>query len=91
MPSQSHPGGMTESRELAELRYHWGEAYQLAVWGGGWRAKRRDGEGGWILAEDPEALYEAIRADYQRDPVSRDVGSSPRAALPAACPPPVSG
>ena len=32
---------MTESRELAELRYHWGEAYQLAVWGGGWRAKRR--------------------------------------------------
>ncbi len=82
---------MTESRETAELRYHWGEAYQLAVWGGGWRAKRRDGKGGWILAEDPEALYEAIRADYQRDPVSRDVGSSPRAALPAACPPPVGG
>ena len=31
---------MTESRDLAELRYHWGEAYQLAVWGGGWRAQR---------------------------------------------------
>ena len=26
---------MTESRELAELRYHWGAAYQLAVWAAG--------------------------------------------------------
>jgi hypothetical protein len=62
----------TESRELAELRHHWGEAYDLGVRGRQWRAKRRDGKGGWITAEDPQALVQAIRADYQADPVPRD-------------------
>jgi hypothetical protein len=63
-----------DSRELAELRHHWGEAYDLGVQGGTWRAKRRDDKGGWFTAEDPQALIEAIRADYQADPVSRDLG-----------------
>ncbi len=61
-----------ESGELAELRHHWGEAYVITD-RPGWRAKRRDGRGGWITAPDAGALVEVIRADYQADPVSRDV------------------
>ena len=57
---------------LAELRYHWGEAYEITD-RPGWRARRRDGKGGWLTAPDPEALAVVIRADYQADPVSRDV------------------
>ena len=57
---------------LVELRDHWGSAYEITD-RPGWRARRRDGKGGWITAPDAEALLGAIRADYQADPVSRDV------------------
>jgi hypothetical protein len=61
-----------ESWALAELRHHYGEAYHLEVWGGRWRAKRRDGKGGWIIRDSVDELWEAVRDDYRRDPVSRD-------------------
>ena len=64
------------SGELAELRHHWGDAYVITD-RPGWRAKRRDGRGGWITAPDPQALVEAIRVDYQREPVPRDLGGYP--------------
>jgi hypothetical protein len=57
---------------LAELRHHWGDAYTIMVGRDGWQAKRKDQRGGWLMAESAEALYELIRADYQRRPVSRD-------------------
>jgi hypothetical protein len=57
---------------LAELRHHWGDAYEITSRGPGWRARRKDGQGGWLTAETADALVEAIRADYQRVPVSRD-------------------
>jgi hypothetical protein len=60
----------TESAELAELRHHYGEAYEIGS--DPWRAKRRDGKGGWLTAETVEALYELIRADYRACPVPRD-------------------
>ena len=63
---------MRESWTLAELRHHWGEAYEITD-RPGWRARRKDGKGEPLAAPDPQALVEAIRADYQRDPVSRDV------------------
>ena len=63
---------------LADLRWHYGDAYEITE-RPRWRAKRRDGKGRWITAPSPEALVEAIRADYQRDPVSRDVRLSRRA------------
>lgn len=62
---------MTENEQLEELRHHWGEAYEITD-RPGWRARRRDGKGGWITADDAEALLAAIRADYRADPVSRD-------------------
>jgi hypothetical protein len=43
--------------------------------------ERWGGRGGWILAEDPEALRDAIRADYPAGPVSRDARLSRRAPL----------
>jgi hypothetical protein len=61
-----------QSEQLDELRHHWGEAYSIMAGRDGWRAKRRDGRGGWIVRDTAEALWEAIRADYRRDPVSRD-------------------
>ena len=61
-----------QSWTLAELRHHWGEAYEITD-RPGWRARRRDGKGGWLTAPDAEALVTVIRADYRADPVSRDV------------------
>jgi hypothetical protein len=58
---------------LAEVKHHYGDAYVIGAWRGGWRARRRDDRGGWIVADDLDALIEAIREDYRRDPVSRDV------------------
>jgi hypothetical protein len=59
--------------ELDELlRWHYGDAY--TIFSDPWRARRRDGKGGWLTADDPEALLQAIREDYRRDPVSRDIG-----------------
>ena len=56
---------------LAELRHHWGDAYEITGRGRDWRARRRDGKGE-LAAPDPDALVEAIRADYERCPVPRD-------------------
>lgn len=61
-----------QSWTLDELRWHWSSAYEITD-RPGWRAKRRDGRGGWLTAPDAAALVELIRADYLVDPVSRDV------------------
>ena len=58
---------------LAELRHHYDGAYEITDRPRGWRAKRRDGKGGWITAPTSAELVELIRADYAADPVSRDV------------------
>ena len=63
-----------ESAQLEEIRHHWGDAYEITDRGPGWRARRRDRKGGWLVALDVEGLYALITADYQADPVSRDVG-----------------
>ena len=60
-----------ETWTLAEVRHHWGDAYEITD-RPRWRARRRDGRGGWIIAETAEALVEAIREDYRRDPVCRE-------------------
>jgi hypothetical protein len=57
---------------LAELRHHYGDAYEITD-RPRWRARRRDGKGEPLVAADAAALVEMIREDYRRDPVSRDV------------------
>ena len=75
LTGSSGPSPATTRDELpftaAELITHWGEAYEI-VTGGRFRARRRDGQGGWLEADDPDALYVQIRDDYRRERVPRD-------------------
>ena len=76
MTGSSGPAPATPIRDelpftAPELITHWGEAYEI-VTGGRFRARRRDGQGGWLEADDPDALYVQIRDDYRRERVPRD-------------------
>ena len=55
--------------QLAELRWHWGDAYAIAC-AGAFRAVRRD-NGRVLTAGSAERLRMLIRADYSRRPVPR--------------------
>lgn len=59
--------------DLDELRWHWGDAYSIMTGRDGWQARRKDGRGGWIIRATAEELYDAIHADYSRQPVPRDL------------------
>jgi hypothetical protein len=60
---------------LEELRFHWGEAYDIDIdiAGGVFTATRRDGRGGRLADPSPEGLFRQIRADYAAMPVPRDL------------------
>lgn len=63
-----------EVEDLAAIRWNWGDAYEIEVADGLWRAKRRDWLGVWFTAPDAEGLAMLIREDYAAKPVSRDAG-----------------
>lgn len=66
--------GMTaaDRAALGELIFHWGDAYEIEYAAEhGWRARRRDGRGGWLTAAGPDGLLTEISADYQLRPVPR--------------------
>jgi hypothetical protein len=56
---------------LETLLWNWGEAYEI----GAWRAKRRDGLGGWFEADGPQSLDQEITENYAMKPVPRDAGT----------------
>ena len=58
---------------LDELRFHWGEAYDIAIVGDTWTAQRKDGRGGKLTDPLPEGLRLRIQADYATMPVPRDL------------------
>ena len=58
---------------LDELRFHWGEAYGIALVDGIWTARRKDGRGGMLTDPLPEGLRLRIQADYAAMPVPRDL------------------
>ncbi len=58
---------------LAELEFHWGSAYQLAVIDGVYTAQRKDGKGGTLTDPLPEGLRLLILANYAAMPVPRDL------------------
>ncbi|MGH3419086.1 MAG: hypothetical protein ACRDOD_05740 [Streptosporangiaceae bacterium] len=60
-----------ESDALDELKFHWGSAYEIAVDGGTWTARRRDGRAGTLADPLPEGLRLLIQADYAVMPVPR--------------------
>ena len=55
--------------QLADLRWHWGDAYEI-TWTGEFRAVRRD-NGLALQAESADELRTLIRSDYTRRPVPR--------------------
>jgi hypothetical protein len=62
-----------QDRELKQLRWHWGDAYDIDVVDGEWQAKRKDGEGGTLTASGPDELRDAMFTDYNRKAVARDM------------------
>jgi hypothetical protein len=59
---------------LAALRFGWGEAYQIGCDPvRGWHARRLDGIGGDITADDADGLWNAMLEDYCFKPVPRGV------------------
>jgi len=58
---------------LDELEFHWGSAYDIAVTGGMWTARRKDGRGSTLADPLPEGLRQRILADYTAMPVPRDL------------------
>ncbi len=62
-----------EAGELDELRFHWGDAYDIGAGGGVYTATRRDGQGSRLADPSPGGLFRQIRADYAAMPVPRDL------------------
>ena len=56
-------------RDIADLRWHWDEAYDI-TWDGRFLARRLD-DGGYLEADTAEELGERIRRDYTERPVPR--------------------
>jgi hypothetical protein len=64
---------------IEELRWHWGDAYEIGFDDDrGWHARRRDGLGGRLIAADPDDLIGVIAADYALKPVPRSVTPADR-------------
>ncbi len=59
--------------ELEELRFHWGSAYDIDLADSVCTARRGDGKGGTLADPLPEGLRLRIAADYDADPVPRDL------------------
>lgn len=55
---------------LAELRDHWGSAYEIRQAGDYWTAQRRD-TGRMITAGSGNDLAALLRSDYLHQPVAR--------------------
>ncbi len=60
--------------DLADLRHHWGGAYNIQHIGDTWLAQRLDKSRATVSAKTPDGLLEAIRLDYQAAPVPRQTG-----------------
>ena len=56
-------------RDIADLRWHWDEAYDI-TWDWRFRARRLD-DGGLLEADTAEELGERNRRDYTERPVPR--------------------
>jgi len=79
------PGGDAAAPELDELRFHWGDAYDIGAASGVYTATRRDGKGEPLSDPVPEGLRLRIVADYGRQPVPRNL---PAVTGPGALPAP---
>ena len=73
---QAAGGGVrtADDHALDALRYGWGDACEIGHDDGrGYWARRRDGLGADMRADDLDRLWEEIRADYAFRAVPRDL------------------
>jgi hypothetical protein len=59
------------AQDLVQLRYHWGEAYEIGWDDGTFWFRRRD-NGAMLQCRTAVALWGEIRRDYTSMPVPRD-------------------
>jgi hypothetical protein len=57
-------------QQLADLKHHWGDAYNIALIGDRWVAQRGDSRTSFS-ADSPDGLLALIREDYAQRPVPR--------------------
>jgi hypothetical protein len=57
-----------EDAVLDDLRWHWGDAYEISEALGVWRGVRRDNQVA-LIASSPGELRDLVVADYDRRPV----------------------
>lgn len=70
-PHRIPPVTAARDEDLADLRYHWGSAYDIRVTEAGiWRAIRRD-NGRTIVTACAGDLHTLVVADYVAEPVKR--------------------
>lgn len=67
---------MSDSDALADLIWHWGQAYEITYRLGQYRAVRRD-DGSTVRADSAGDLLDAIREDYRQRPVPRQRDGAP--------------
>jgi hypothetical protein len=60
---------------LDDLKWHWGDAYEITEALGVWRAVRRDNQVS-LIARGPDELHNLIKDDYAARPVPRDLPAS---------------
>lgn len=71
-PGGASTAGDEQVSDLAALRWHWGDAYEIGCDDGTWWYERRDGIGDRERAGDPVELYRMITGDYEFRPVRGD-------------------
>jgi len=72
-PSERDHVARQRGHDLANLRGHWGEAYEIA-WGNGmFGAERRDNHAS-VSTGTAAQLRRLIREDYSANPVRRELG-----------------
>jgi len=72
-PAFRKPDRPDSQNNLEILEHHGGEAYLIGAGGGGYSASRRDGKGGTPTAPDRDGLSGNIQAEYDADPVPREL------------------
>jgi hypothetical protein len=73
----THAGEWSEREaEIAQLRYHWGGAYEISSPNGMFRAMRRD-DGSAVSAPTADSHRTEIRADYHARAVPRSFHVEP--------------
>ena len=72
---------------LEDLRWHWGNAYEITEALGVWRAVRLDNQVA-LIATDPGELRDLIMTNYAARPVPRPSLPAPRHPAPDPCPVP---